>query len=131
MTTTSSSYLDAPTLALLVGGLVIAFALLISGLNGNAPGRLARGLTWVLQLGVAAYCGWYLVRQLGGESPAGPAWELWAYLVTILLLPALGIVWAREEPSRWSTIVLAVAAFVVGVMGTRTAQIWYGVGLVP
>ncbi|GGK65054.1 hypothetical protein [Ornithinimicrobium pekingense] len=129
MTGGSSAYLDAPTLALLVGGLGLALVCLVSGLNGRAPGRLTVGLTALLQLGVLAYAAWYLVRQLSGQAPAGPTWELWSYLVTILLLPALALVWAREERTRWSTFVLAVAAFVVAVMGARCAQIWHGVGL--
>lgn len=129
MTGGSSSYLDAPTLTLLVSGLVVALLCLVSGLNGRAPGRLTVGLTALLQLGVLAYAGWYLLRQLSGQDPAGPGWELWSYLVTIVLLPALALVWAREERTRWSTFVLAVAAFVVAVMGARCAQIWHGVGL--
>jgi hypothetical protein len=125
----SSAYLDGPTLALLLGGLAVALLCLVSGLNGRPPGRVTVGLTALLQVGVVAYAGWYLVRQLSGEAPAGPGWELWSYLVTILLLPALALVWAREERTRWSTFVLAVAAFVVAVMGARCAQIWHGVGL--
>ncbi|PZU50511.1 MAG: hypothetical protein DI571_00790 [Arsenicicoccus sp.] len=128
MTTDSSAYLDLPTLVLLVGGMVIAVVALVAGLNGRAPGRVTIGLTLLLQAGVVAYCGSYLGRQIGGASPVGPGWELWAYLVTILLLPALALVWAQQEPTRWSTFVLAVAAFTVAVMGARTAQIWYGLG---
>ncbi|WP_083653140.1 hypothetical protein [Serinicoccus sp. CNJ-927] len=130
-TTPSSAYLDPPTLMLLLGGLAIAVACLVAGLNGRPPGRVTVGLSWLLQAGVVAYCATYAGRQLGGASPVGPSWELWAYLVTILLLPALALVWAQQEPSRWSTFVLAVAAFVVAVMGARSAQIWYGVGMVP
>ena len=125
----SSSYLDAPTLVLLLGGLAIALVCLLSGLNGRGPGRLTVGLTWLLQLGVVLYAGIYLGRQLTGETPVGPAWELWSYLVTIVVLPALALIWAREEPSRWSTFVLAVAAFTAAVMGARVAQIWAGVGM--
>lgn len=128
MPTDSSAYLDLPTLVLLVGGMVIAVVALVAGLNGRPPGRVTIGLTLLLQAGVVAYCGSYLGRQLGGASPVGPGWELWAYLVTILLLPALALVWAQQEPTRWSTFVLAVAAFTVAVMGARTAQIWYGLG---
>jgi hypothetical protein len=131
VTSSSSAYLDGPTIALLVGGLVVAGTCAISGINGRPPGRLTLGLTWLLQVATVAYTGWYLARQLGGESPAGPTWELWSYLVTMLLLPGLALLWAREEPSRWSTIVLAVAAAVVAVMAARTAQIWAGIGLVP
>lgn len=131
MTGGSSSYLDTPTLLLLVGGMAVALVCLVRGLGGHAPGRLTLGLTTALQLAVVVYAGSYLGRQLGGASPAGPAWELWAYLVMILFLPALAIIWAREEPSRWSTFVLAVAAFTVAVMGARCAQIWAGLGIMP
>lgn len=127
----SSSYLDPPTLTLLVGGMVVALVALVAGLNGRPPGRVTVGLTALLQAGVLAYVALYLLRQLGGQSPVGPAWELWAYLVTVLMLPVLALVWAREERTRWSTFVLAVAAFTVAVMGARSAQIWYGVGMLP
>ncbi|WP_298750560.1 hypothetical protein [uncultured Serinicoccus sp.] len=130
VTTGSSAYLDPPTLAVLVGGLAIALVCLLAGLNGRSPGRVTVGLTLLLQAGVVAYCASYLGRQLGGADPVGPGWELWAYLVTILMLPALALVWAQQEPTRWSTFVLAVAAFTVAVMAARSAQIWYGVGMV-
>lgn len=78
---------------------------------------------------MALVVGSYAWRSIaGGQDPVGPVWELWSYLVTILLLPALAWWWARAEPTRWSTFVLAVAGFVVAVMGARSAQIWYGVG---
>jgi hypothetical protein len=131
MTAGSSAYLDPATTALLAGGMVIALVCLVAGLNGRAPGRVTVGLLVLLQAGVLVYAGIYLVRQVGGASPVGPGWELWAYLVTIAFLPALALIWAREEPTRWSTFVLAVAAFTVAVMGARTAQIWHGVGMVP
>lgn len=127
----SSAYLDPPTLVLLLGGMAVALVTLVAGLNGRAPGRVTVGLTALLQAAVLAYAGLYLLRQLRGESPVGPTWELWAYLVTVLLLPALALVWAREERTRWSTFVLAVAAFTVAVMAARSAQIWYGVGMLP
>jgi hypothetical protein len=129
--TDSPSYLDGPTLTLLLGGMVVALVALVAGLNGRPPGRLTVGLTALLQAGVLAYVALYLLRQLDGQSPVGPAWELWAYLVTVLMLPVLALVWAREERTRWSTFVLAVAAFTVAVMGARAAQIWYGVGMLP
>jgi hypothetical protein len=131
MTAGSSAYLDPATTALLAGGMVIALVCLVAGLNGRAPGRVTVGLMVLLQAGVLVYAGIYLVRQVGGASPVGPGWELWAYLVTIAFLPALALIWAREEPTRWSTFVLAVAAFTVAVMSARTAQIWHGVGMGP
>lgn len=129
MTTGANDYLDPATMALLVAGMVTALVALVAGLNGRAPGRITVGLMALLQAGALAYAAIYLLRQVRGESPVGPLWELWAYLLTILVLPALSLIWAREEPSRWSTFVLAVAAFTTAVMAARCAQIWHGVGM--
>ncbi|MDO5738852.1 MAG: hypothetical protein Q4P07_01725 [Ornithinimicrobium sp.] len=131
MTSGANDYLDPATMALLVGGMVTALVALVAGLNGRAPGRITVGLMALLQAGALAYAAIYLLRQVRGESPVGPLWELWAYLLTILVLPALSLIWAREEPSRWSTFVLAVAAFTTAVMAARCAQIWHGVGMLP
>lgn len=127
----ASDYLDPFTMTLLVGGMAIALITLIAGLNGRPPGRVTAGLMVLLEAGVLAYAGLYLTRHLGGDSPAGPTWELWSYLITIMLLPLLALIWAREEPTRWSTFVLAVAAFTTAIMAARCAQIWHGVGMLP
>ena len=129
MSSGSSAYLDGWTVALLVIGLVSAGICVVSGLRGHGPGRLTLGATAVLQGIVTAVVGVYLLRTLGGESPTGPPWELWAYLVTILMVPVVAWQWTRTDTSRWGTFVLALAGFVVAVMGARAAQIWHGVGL--
>ncbi|WP_256840945.1 hypothetical protein [Ornithinimicrobium cryptoxanthini] len=126
----SSTYLDGWTIALLVTGLVAAGVCAVAGLRGHGPGRITLGITAVLQAVVAVVFGVYLARSLGGDSPVGPAWELWAYLVTVLMVPAVAWIWTRTDSSRWGTFVLALAGFVVAVMGARSAQIWYGVGVV-
>lgn len=130
-TGTANAYLDPWTLTILVGGMVIALVALIAGLNGRPPGRITVGLMVLLEAAVLAYAALYLFRQVGGSHPIGPAWELWSYLITIMLLPVLALIWSREEPTRWSTFVLAVAAFTTAVMAARCAQIWHGVGMLP
>lgn len=123
-----TSYLDGWTTALLLTGLLATAVCVVSGLNGHGPGRVTLGVTALLQVVVAAVFGVYLARTVGGEGPVGPAWELWAYLVTVLLVPAVAWLWTRSDSSRWGTFVLALAGFVVAVMGARAAQIWHGVG---
>ena len=125
----SSGYLDVWTTTGLTVGLVAAAVCVVAGLRGRSPDRWSLGATAVLEAVLLLVVGSFLVRSLRGESPVGPAWELWAYLVTVLLLPVLAVVWAREEPSRWSTFVLALAGFVTAVMTARAGQVWYGVGL--
>lgn len=128
-TGTGSNYLD-PFTALCLGlGLLVCAVCVAAGLRGRPPGRGTMGATALLQLVLVGYVLRYLVLGLQGETSVGPTWELWAYLVTIALLPALGLIWARDERSRWGTLVLAVAAFVAAVMCARVAQIWVGVGL--
>lgn len=122
------SYLDPWTVAILSVGLAVAALCTVAGLRGRAPGRMTVWGTMLVQLVVAVLVLVYLLRTVTGQEPVGPSWELWAYLVTVLFVPALALAWARDEPSRWSTFVLAVAAFTVAVMAARAAQIWHGVG---
>lgn len=57
----------------------------------------------------------------GGLS-ADP-WLLWGYLITaVLLLPGAGW-WALLDRTRWSSVVLVVAAFTIVVMQLRIWQI--------
>jgi len=124
-------YLDGWTTAALSIGLFVAALALVAGLRGRPPGRWTVGATVVLQVVLLAYLVRYLLAMVTGSSPVGPVWELWAYLVTVAVLPALGLAWAREESTRWGTLVLAVVAVVAAVMCGRVAQIWYGVGVPP
>lgn len=124
----ATSYLDGWTLALLLTGFLAVAVCVVAGLNGHGPGRVTLGVTALLQVVVTVVCGSYLLRTLDGQRPLGPAWELWAYLVTVLLVPAAAWLWTRSDRSRWGTFVLALAGFVVAVMGARCAQIWHGVG---
>lgn len=122
-------YLDTPTTIVLVVGLVAAGVCLVAGLRGRPPGPVTLGATGVLEVALLGIVATYLARTVEGQTPVGPGWELWAYLVTVVLLPVLAVIWAREEPTRWSTFVLALAGFVAAVMTARAAQVWYGVGV--
>lgn len=124
----ATAYLDGWTIALLLAGFLALGVCVVAGLNGRGPGRVTLGVTALLQLVVTVVFGSYLLRTLDGQQPVGPAWELWAYLVTVLMVPLVAWLWTRSDRSRWGTFVLALAGFVVAVMGARCAQIWHGVG---
>jgi hypothetical protein len=48
-------------------------------------------------------------------------------VITALLIPPAAVFWALiERNSRWSTVVLAVAALSIAVMLVRMHQIWTG-----
>ena len=80
----------------------------------------AAGLLEVLLVVQAALAGADLA---GGHRPAELATFL-AYLVSVVLLPVAGLLWARTEPTRWAGTVLGVAALAVAVMVWRLLDLW-------
>ncbi|NUP74454.1 MAG: hypothetical protein HOQ07_07375 [Sinomonas sp.] len=67
-----------------------------------------------------------IVRQAGGETVRGEAWEFWGYVLTALVLPIAAFWWAIVDKSRWSNVVLAAVPITVFVMLFRMEQIWNG-----
>ncbi|WP_336722103.1 hypothetical protein [Cellulosimicrobium cellulans] len=58
-----------------------------------------------------------------GTAPSDPV-LLWGYLVTTLFILPAAALWAFAERSRWSSVVLAVAALTVAFLEWRLWQIW-------
>ena len=50
--------------------------------------------------------------------------ELWGYLITVLLILPFAAAWAFAERSRWSSVVLVLAAVTVIFLEYRLVQIW-------
>ena len=71
----------------------------------------------VLQAGVA------VARLAGGHRPEETATFL-GYLAGALLMPVAGVLWSRNEPSRWAGTVIGIAALVTAVMLQRLLQLW-------
>ena len=87
------------------------------------PGRaqlLFAAVVWlatVVQSVVAA------VRLVAGFRPVEPATTI-GYLIGIVLLIPLAWFWANSERTRWSGVVLAVAALSVLAMTLRLLTLW-------
>lgn len=58
-----------------------------------------------------------------GES-AGDAPTFWGYLITALFVLPVAAAWAFAERSRWSSVVLLVAALTVMFLQYRLWQLW-------
>ena len=58
-----------------------------------------------------------------GTAPSDPV-LLWGYLVTALFVLPVAALWAFAERTRWSSVVLAVAALTVAFLQWRVWQIW-------
>ena len=52
------------------------------------------------------------------------AGEFWGYLVTVLIILPFAAAWAFAERTRWSSVVMVVAALTVVFLEWRLVQIW-------
>jgi hypothetical protein len=68
-----------------------------------------------------------VVAMSDGERPAETAIFV-SYLAGVLLVPVAGVLWARNERTRWAGTVLTVAGLVVAVMAWRLLQLWEDTG---
>lgn len=64
-------------------------------------------------------------RVVAGTRPASTATFV-AYAVGSLVVLPLGVLWALEERTRWSSVVLAIAAVTVAVIVLRMGSVWNG-----
>lgn len=100
---------------------LVAVALGFAGRKPNDVTVLGLALVEVLLIAQIVIS---IVAPAVGNEPTGNPLEFWVYLVTAAIIPPLALVWALVERTRWSTVVLGVAALAVAVMAYRMHQIW-------
>lgn len=66
-----------------------------------------------------------LVAGARGDGPADGA-TFWGYLLTTLFVLPVAAAWAFAERTRWSSVVLLVAALTVVFLQFRAVQVWTG-----
>jgi membrane-bound ClpP family serine protease len=96
---------------------------LVLGFAGKTPADLTLGSValvelLVVQLFIA------LFAPAFGNVATGSVLEFYTYLISALLIPPAAAVWALVERSKWSTVILGVAALSIAVMVYRMQQIW-------
>ena len=97
---------------------------LVVGLAGRRPNDLTLGSVVLVELLLLAQLVIALIAPGLGNHPVGSVPLFYVYLISGLLIPPLAVFWALIERTRWSTVVLGVAAFAIAVMVVRMAQIW-------
>ncbi|MFT4228661.1 MAG: hypothetical protein QM602_00055 [Microbacterium sp.] len=97
---------------------------IVSGLAGRRPSDLTVGALALVELLLVVQVVVAIVAPFAGNPPTGSVLEFWVYLVSAALLPVAGVAWALVERSRWSTVVLGVAALAIAVMAWRMQMIW-------
>ena len=97
---------------------------LVAGLAGRRPSDLTVGALALLELLLIVQIVIAIIAPLAGNPPTGSALEFWVYLISAALLPLAGVGWALLERSRWSTVIMGIAALAVAVMVWRMHVIW-------
>ncbi|MEV8251027.1 hypothetical protein AB0O87_08890 [Microbacterium sp. NPDC076768] len=112
------------TIAQIGVAVVAGLFCLIVGMIGRRPSDFTVGALAIIEALLIAQVVVAIVAPLAGNAPTGDLLEYWVYLVSAVLLPVGAVLWALMERSRWSTIVLGVAAFAVAIMLWRMQVIW-------
>lgn len=112
------------TIAEVVVAVAAGLLCLIAGLAGRRPSDLTVGALALLELLLIVQVVVAIVAPFAGNAPTGSALEFWVYLVSAALLPVAGVGWALLERSRWSTVIMGIAALAVAVMVWRMHVIW-------
>ncbi|MCW2164043.1 hypothetical protein B0I12_001169 [Microbacterium hydrothermale] len=95
-----------------------------AGLIGRRPGDVTVGSLALIELLLIVQIVVAIIAPFVGNPPSGSLLEFWTYLVSAALVPIAGVAWALLERSRWSTVVMGVAALAVAVMVWRMHVIW-------
>jgi len=96
----------------------------VLGLAGRKPNDITLGSLVLVELLLIAQLVIALIAPGLGNHATGSVPEFYVYLISALLIPPLAIFWGLIERTRWSTVVLGVAAFAIAVMVFRMEQIW-------
>jgi hypothetical protein len=96
----------------------------VLGLAGRKPNDITLGALVLVEVLLVAQLVIALIAPGLGNHPSGSVPEFYVYLISALLIPPLAIFWGLIERTRWSTVVLGVAAFAIAVMVFRMEQIW-------
>ena len=96
----------------------------VAGLANRRPSDWTVGSLALVELLLIAQIVIAIVAPLAGNPPTGSLLEYWVYLVSAALLPLAAVAWALLERSRWSTVIMGIAALSIAVMVWRMQVIW-------
>ncbi|MBD3943908.1 hypothetical protein IF188_19635 [Microbacterium sp. NEAU-LLC] len=96
----------------------------VAGLAGRRPSDWTVGSLALVELLLIAQVVIAIIAPFAGNPPTGSLLEFWVYLVSAVLLPLAAVAWALLERSRWSTVIMGIAALSIAVMVWRMQVIW-------
>ena len=96
----------------------------VAGLAGRRPSDWTVGSLALVELLLIVQIVIAIIAPFAGNPPTGSLLEYWVYLVSAALLPLAAVAWALLERSRWSTVIMGIAALSIAVMVWRMQVIW-------
>lgn len=108
----------------LIAAVAAGLLCIIVGLAGRRPSDLTVGSLALVELLLLAQIVIAIIAPFIGNPPTGSLLEFWVYLVSAALLLIGAVGWALLERSRWSTVIMGIAALSVAVMVWRMHVIW-------
>jgi hypothetical protein len=112
------------TIAQVIVAVAAGLFCVIAGLAGRRPSDWTVGSLALVELLLLAQVVIAIVAPFAGNPPSGSLLEFWVYLVSAVLLPVAAVAWALLERSRWSTVIMGIAALSIAVMVWRMHVIW-------
>ena len=116
--------IDVFTIVLIGVATLAGVLCVVLGLVGRPPADVTILALVVVELLLLAQVVVSIVAPFTGNHPTGNLGEFWMYLATACFMPPAAIAWALTDKTRWSTVVLGVAALAIAVMAYRLNQIW-------
>lgn len=116
--------IDVFTIVLIAVSTLAGVLCVVLGLAGRKPSDVSILAVVLVEVLLLAQVVIALIAPATGNHPTGNLAEFWVYLATACLMPPVAVAWALTDRSRWSTVVLGVAALAVAVMAYRMNQIW-------
>jgi hypothetical protein len=113
----------ALSLVLIAGSLLLAVAALVWA-AWDRPIRLGHLVAGaVVEVALLVQVVLAVARLLAGTRPSSVPTFVGYLLGSLVVLP-LGVLWALEERTRWSSVVLAVAAVTLALIVVRMNVVW-------
>ena len=112
------------TIAQIAVAVVAGLFCLVAGFVGRRPSDFSVGALALVEVLLVIQVITAIIAPFAGNPPTGDLLEYWVYLVSAVLLPVGAVLWALMERSRWSTVILGVAALAIAIMLWRMQVIW-------
>lgn len=113
-------------IATAVVALIVAVAAAVAAVRNRPPSRATLIGLLIVELFALALVGAAAASMASGNRASSMTTFI-GYLIAFLIVPSAGWALARLEPTRYGSVIIAVAAVVEAVLVVRLEQVWTGI----